>query len=255
VEPVAIISDIHANAEALEAVLKDIRGNGVHQIICLGDLMGYGPDPERVVDMVQDTCSIVIAGNHDWGVLKRPLPFNEHAAELLRIHQCKMTPRFFNILGRKRIRWKYLEALKSLYQDDGVMYVHGSVRNHVIEYVYPDSSEHFNIDQITAVFKKVNRIMFCGHTHLSCVIRDDFECRYGTDQRPEVQLTPGHKYIINPGSVGQPRDGNPRAGYAIFFGDKIVFRRVIYDVQKTCKKMMEIDGAGRLMASRLWHGH
>jgi predicted phosphodiesterase len=254
VEPIAIISDIHANAEALAAVLADIRNQGVKRIACLGDLMGYGPDPEKVVDMIRETCDIVIAGNHDWGVLKRPIPFNPHAAELINHHQCRMTPRIFDFIGRRKVRWKFLEKLQTLYQEDELMFVHGSLRQHVMEYVFPDKTSHFNQKQVQDLCKQANSVLFCGHTHLPCVIRDDMKCYYSSDEHPEVTLSKGHKHIVNPGSVGQPRDGDNRAGYCIFFGEKVRFRRVKYDVDTTCKKMLEIDGAARMMAGRLMRG-
>lgn len=253
-EPIAIISDIHANAEALEAVLADIKSQGVRRIACLGDLMGYGPDPQKVVDMVRETCQIVIAGNHDWGVLNRPIPFHPHAAELIKFHQCLMTPSFYHVIGKRKMRWKFLEGLQTLREEDNMLFVHGSLRNHVMEYVFPDRTDHFNKEQVQEMCKETPWVVFCGHTHLACVIRDDMKCGYATDKSAEVPIVKGHKYIINPGSVGQPRDRDNRAGYCIFFPDRVRFRRIKYDVDRTCRKMIEIDGAGRNMAGRLMRG-
>lgn len=254
-EPLAVISDVHANAEALEAVLADIRHLGVKRIACLGDLMGYGPDPQKVVDVVRDVCEIVIAGNHDWGVLKRPIPFNPLAEELIKFHQCMMTPKFYHILGKTKMRWKYLEKLQTLEEREDILFVHGSLRNHVMEYVFPDKTKHFNQGQVKDLCKQFSRILFTGHTHLACVIRDDMKCQYGTDQAPDVPLAKGRKYIINPGSVGQPRDGDARAGYCIFYGDRVHFRRIKYDVQQTCQKLMAMDGGARQIAGRLIRAH
>ena len=253
-EPLAIISDVHANVEALEAVIRDIRGQGIQRIACLGDLMGYGPDPDKVVDIVRETCQIVIAGNHDWGVLKRPIPFNPQAQEMVNYHQCVMTPKFYHFLGKRRLRWRYLEGLQTLRQEENLLFVHGSVRNHVMEYVFPDRTKHFSGAQIRDICKRTPWILFCGHTHLACVIRDDLLCGYPNEKASDIPIVKDHKYIINPGSVGQPRDGDNRAGYCIFLGDRIRFRRIKYDVDRTCKKMMEIDGVGRQVAARLMRG-
>jgi diadenosine tetraphosphatase ApaH/serine/threonine PP2A family protein phosphatase len=97
------------------------------------------------------------------------------------------------------------------------------------------------------LFELIPGLCFCGHTHVPCVIRDDLRCFYAG----EVRLERGRKYIINPGSVGQPRDGDPRSSFAVFYGDRVAFRRLAYDVDLTCRKILNSRGLHRFMADRL----
>ncbi|HID23813.1 MAG TPA: metallophosphatase family protein, partial [Planctomycetaceae bacterium] len=130
----AIISDIHANLEALEAVLQDIRTQGIEEVYCLGDIVGYGPNPCECVDLVMD-CKVVLLGNHDQGALFDPEWFNvpaERAIFWTRKVMESGSPR------DSQRRWDFLGDLPRIHTEDNVMFVHGSARNPLNEYVFPE---------------------------------------------------------------------------------------------------------------------
>lgn len=226
----AVISDIHSNRHALEAVLARIEDFGVDQVICLGDIVGYGPDPEVCVELVSRNCSVVIQGNHDLAV---------------------MDPRYtaqFNATARKTLDWTrnvletvHLDALcriRSLeYLGDLVTCVHDNPMPGPMTYVY---------DQQVAsnAFRAVDTpICLVGHTHIPMVfttrvslVEDDMDVRKVTAYLPrdgvDIQLDAASRSICNPGSVGQPRDGDPRASFAVLDLDRWTFtvHRERYDV-------------------------
>lgn len=232
--PLALISDVHANLEALQAVLEDIHSHGVTRIACLGDMVGYGPDPGPVLDTIEKTCDVVVAGNHEWAILHGTEGFNWLAAQIIDEHRTLLEARHRTFLENMRIR----------HDEDGRTFVHGSIRDPLMEYVFPSRYQLYDPLQLIELFESIPVLCFSGHTHIPAVIREDLECFDGGD----VEIEKGMKYIINPGSVGQPRDGDPRSSYALFYGDRVSFRRLPYDVELTCRKV------GGPMAHRLRAG-
>lgn len=237
-----VISDIHANLEALEAVLEDAQGQYT-EVWCLGDLVGYGPDPNECVERVRELPVACVAGNHDWAALGK-LPLDD-----------------FNPDARVASRWTqvaldassrtYLEALpETLVIGDKVTLVHGSPRHPIWEYVIsiPIALENF------AYFETPWCLI--GHSHIPVIFRyivedehKDCEAIIPPFNQP-ISLPPGERFIINPGSVGQPRDGDPRASYMLIDPDEgtIEYRRVSYPVDKTQAKMEELGLPPRLIA-------
>jgi diadenosine tetraphosphatase ApaH/serine/threonine PP2A family protein phosphatase len=237
---VLIISDIHANLVALEAVLA--AAGAVDAIWNLGDIVGYGPKPRECVDRVVELePAYSLIGNHDWACIGR-LPLDE-----------------FNPVARFATYWttaqlstdhmQYLEGLPNRIIEDGYMLVHGSPRHPVWEYV---TSARIALPQFDLFDSSV---CFLGHTHIQMYISHDVAKRGGPATPPldgdTLRLSSG-RYIVNPGSVGQPRDNDPRAAFALFDPDsgEITFRRIEYDIAET-QAQMESAGLPRPLITRL----
>lgn len=252
--PFALISDLHANLEAVEAVLADIEKRGLPEIVCIGDLVGYGPNPNEVVDLIMARVKTVVAGNHDWAVINKAYGFSERAREAIDYHRELMEPKFYHLIGKTRERWQFLEKLPKALETDDYQFVHGSLRDPLMEYVFGDRHRLFRPEQLDELFPKVKWICFSGHTHFPTVIRDDKLCWYPSEEQPSFTFERDHKYIVNVGSVGQPRDKDPRSCYASFDGKTITYYRVSYDVEKTRQKILAIDAMEKYLADRLVKG-
>ncbi|MEI6291639.1 MAG: metallophosphoesterase family protein [Chloroflexota bacterium] len=217
---VLVISDIHANIAALDAVLSD--AGDVDATWCLGDIVGYGPDPNQVIERLKGISNFTcILGNHDVAVLGQ------------------MDSAVFNTEARKSLLWQkqnvsadnlaYLETLpKECLIRENVTMAHGSPRDPVWEYILNTLSARLNFDSFSTPY------CFVGHTHLQTLfhleIERDLVSQYETRHGSHMQLKP--RAIINPGSVGQPRDRDPRSAYGIFHPQTSVWepRRVSYDI-------------------------
>ncbi|HBS28243.1 MAG TPA: phosphoesterase [Phycisphaerales bacterium] len=257
--PTAVISDIHGNASALRAVLADIDGVGARRIICLGDIVGYGPEPLACVDLVAQRCAWSLMGNHDFGVLYEPTNFNPgaEAAAYWTRDAFDAEPddaaraRRYEFLGRLRVR--VVEKIDS--SDRPVLAVHGSPRRPINEYIFPDDVLNAS-DKVRQVFAQVEGIAIVGHTHVPGVFTDEPDF-YPPDEAGEggvYRFTEGEKAIINVGSVGQPRDHDPRASYVLLYPDRVEFRRVEYDIDATAKQIKAIPQLNDWLADRLYEG-
>ena len=257
--PTAVISDIHGNAEALRAVLADIESKGIERIINLGDVVGYGPNPLEVVDMVSERCTWTLMGNHDFGVLYEPTNFNPAAessaywtrAQFDAEQDEALRAKRYDFLGRLRVR--VVETLPD--STVPVLAVHASPRRPINEYIFPDDATDAP-DKLEALFERVERIALVGHTHVPGVFTDE------PDFYPPAELgdggcyrfMEGEKSIINVGSVGQPRDQDPRASYGVLHADRVEFFRVEYDVKTTADKIRAIPDLHDYLAERLFEG-
>ncbi|MDX2016107.1 MAG: metallophosphoesterase family protein [Planctomycetota bacterium] len=257
--PTAVISDIHANEEALKAVLADIDRRGITQIICLGDIIGYGPDPLPCVDLVRKRCQWSLMGNHDFGVLYEPTNFNpgaESAAfwtrdQFDREADEKLRNERYDFLGRLRVR--VVEKLGDV--PFPVLAVHGSPRRPINEYIFPDDADE-SPDKMEAIFDRVERLAIVGHTHVPGVFTSDPDfyppAELGADRC--YRFREGEKAIINVGSVGQPRDHDPRASYVILHADRAEFVRLEYDVAVTAQRIKAIPQLSDWLGDRLFDG-
>jgi len=255
----AVISDIHANMEALTAVLDDIATRKVEQIICLGDVVGYGPEPKECVDKVMEVASVTLMGNHDFAVLYEPTNFNIGAESA-----CYWTRQQLQTdtadLAKANGRWDFLGKLKIKHAVPGEAYgmgelsfVHGSPRRPINEYVFPDDVYN-NPNKVTVLFERFSHLCFVGHTHVPGVFLDtpDF---YNPEELEWVfEVNPRRKALINVGSVGQPRDRDNRAGYVLIEPGRIRFVRVPYDVQGVTEKVYAIDALDDYLGTRLKEG-
>ena len=240
----AIIADIHANLAALKAVLVDVKQRGgVEEIWCLGDIVGYGPDPHDCIELLRQTKHICVVGNHDLAAVGQidTTDFNPDA-----VAASEWTAEHLN---SQDVR--YIKSLPRVINKDDFTIVHGSPREPIWEYVLSISGARENF----AYFKT----QFCllAHTHVPAAFSYDEGGACSFRQfAPEKELVPAEeRLIINPGAVGQPRDGDPRASYAIYDSDKQRFwlYRVPYDVTETQSHMVEQKLPMRLVA-RLSHG-
>lgn len=280
---IALISDIHANFEALCAVISDIEAHDVVTIICLGDIVGYGPDPEKCVDLVMQEAHLSIMGNHDFALLNVPFGFNPIAAEVIRKTQeimrpgperenfpydsacqhyyvCsiqKEMPRCLIMEHSKTARWDFLQKLNDKIAEEKVLYVHGSPLDPTFEYVFPPVFEKaWDPQRIEELFLYVNHLCFCGHTHIPCAIASNLTCIYPQECDYKLVLDVNKKYIINPGSVGQPRDRDNRASYLLYDekNNKVEWRRLEYDIRSVVDKSDTMCGKGNWCGARLWEG-
>jgi len=221
-----VISDIHGNFPAMQTVLHDAPA--FDAIWCLGDLVGYGPNPNQCIQQLQEFPHICVAGNHDWGVIGRAdvFVFNHAARQAL-----QWTQRELSLESRQ-----YLAELSTTVSVEDYLLVHGSPREPIWEYLL--DSEHAAVNFMDMDF----RVALVGHTHIPIVFEWVEETQSAQILLPDWQ-TPlsleGRRLIINPGSVGQPRDGNPHAAYAILDTEMqtFEFRRVPYPVEITQERM------------------
>lgn len=247
----AIISDIHGNLDALEVVLADIDRRGINTIYCLGDILGYGPDPCECLDHVIERCNWSLMGNHDFAVLYEPTAFNASAqtSAFWTRRQLEFEPD----VDVRRQRWQYLGNLHIRELSDGIAWYHASPRRPINEYIFPDDVIT-TPTKINQIFDRIEHKCFVGHTHITGVFTDEPDFYPPADLGDRYTFTKPEKCIVNPGSVGQPRDRDPRASYAIMDGDTIEFLRLEYDVKAVIEKVSQIPELHEYLGLRLLEG-
>jgi predicted phosphodiesterase len=240
---ILVISDIHANLVAFETVLNDAKGQWDY-VWCLGDVVGYGPDPNECCDLLKTLPHLCLAGNHDWAALGR------------------LDIRTFNVDARKAVNWtqqtltedniSFLSALPTTFVLGNYTLAHGSPREPVWEYILDPLIAALNFPHFETNYCLV------GHTHTPVIFEMTSEEGDTTSLQPryrEPRQLNGHRLIINPGSIGQPRDSNPDAAYGILHVEEAIFehRRVAYPIHITQERMRKHDLPERLVG-RLEHG-
>jgi predicted phosphodiesterase len=239
---IAVISDVHGNLEALRQVLSDIERSGIDAILCLGDNIGYGPEPEAVVQLVRRRKIPCVLGNHELAVLKDKVLdwFNPAAKKSLLIT--------IDMLSDDTMQ--YLSGLPTCRTAFGCRFVHGFPPDSAVLYLF-EISEHVR----DRTFRQMaERICFVGHTHeLLIVSSDGAGSTYEPLHAGSTSLKPENKYIISVGSVGQPRDGDNRAKYVIFdtSNDAIDVRFIPYDIASVAKKILAA-GLPEVHAAKLY---
>lgn len=247
----AIISDIHGNLAALEAVLADIEKQDVSGIVCLGDTIGYGPEPRACLDHAL-RFDFSILGNHDNSALFDPEGFNS-AAEQAIFWTRKQLETDTEDVAVSRRRMEFLCELPRLVRESGVLFVHGSPRGPTNEYVFPEDANHPR--KMEKLFALIERICFQGHTHVPGIFTSDMRFLASADVTDKYVLPAGQKAMINAGSVGQPRDKDPRSCYVVFDGESIEFRRVEYDIERTVAAIEAEPELDNFLGYRLREGH
>jgi len=241
----AVLSDIHGNLTAFQAVLQDIEAKGGVQCIwCLGDIVGYGPDPKECIELLRQYDHLCVAGNHDWGAIAKIDidDFNPEAAAA-----CCWTGRQ---LDRQEV--DYLANLPLMVSEGDFTLVHGSPREPIWEYLVSTYIAKVSFDYFMTKFCLV------GHSHVPIFFEypaSGGECLLH-ELMPDATINLSvNRLIINPGGLGQPRDGDPRASYAIYDSDSNVIwhYRVPYDVTITQQRMKEY-GLPHRLAARLSYG-
>ena len=252
-----LISDIHGNKEALDAVIKDMQEQGVQRLICLGDIVGYGPYPGECLDMCFE-CGVVLMGNHEEALMNSAdeLHFNPRAKRAI-----DWTREHLKSTGTEEIRkkrWDILNNLKMQARDNKYLFVHASPREPTREYVLPRDCR--NTEKMRDIFSMIQHVCFVGHTHVPGVFLEDLSFTKPDDLwGHNYFIEDGEKALINIGSVGQPRDGDTRASYCIIDNDDpssvtVIFRRVEYDVEATARAIEENADLDNYLAERLRHG-
>jgi len=235
---IAIISDIHSNLEALKAAFQYADEHDIDKIYCLGDVVGYGPNPNECVELVRDRCEVVLMGNHDYAAIGRANIdyFNEYA---------KMSTHWtIDQLNDENL--DFLNTLPFSHKDDDLLFVHSSPSNpshwYYVLSVQDAKMEMQSFDE---------RICLIGHSHVPVVFSGQ---NFNRESRQKLQ--PNKKYIINVGSLGQPRDGNPNPCFAILDPERnnLEFIRLEYDIITTHDKIVNA-GLPLFLAERLLKGY
>jgi len=236
----AVIGDVHGNLDALQAVLEDVDGQGVDGALCVGDVVGYGAEPEACLALVSERCSVLVGGNHDYAAGGRS------------------SLEYFNPYARRALEWtaeqlcpdsqQHLSSLELVAEMDSFALVHSSFfAPERFDYIFAPSQAR------VCFLKQEVPVAFCGHTHLPIAFFATNPITYSTG--PEISLDPEIKTLVNVGSVGQPRDEDPRACYAIYDSEVgvVTLRRVTYNIQQAAKKII-LAGLPEVLAERLFLG-
>jgi len=236
----AIISDVHSNLEALEAVLGALEGEKIDSYLSTGDIVGYGADPGPCIERIRALDPHIVAGNHDWAV-----------AGALSLD-------FFNAYAREAIEWtrtrigaddtEWLRSLKLVKKFGKVTLVHATLHTpENFDYLLTAYDAHLSLEILETP------VCFVGHSHVPVTFAQNGTVTFSFAS--EIDLAGVHRAIVNAGSVGQPRDGNPHASFGIYDSEKDVVqvRRVPYDIGKATKKIVAA-GLPPVLAERLWVG-
>ena len=234
-----IFGDIHSNLEALEAVIEAYQKEHIDKYLCAGDVVGYATNPKECIDKVKTLAMITVAGNHDWG-----------SVDLF-------SADYFNPNAKEAISWTkrnlgeqdkyFLESLKLVYKNEDLTLVHGTL----------DNPQDFNYMTDGYIAEETFRVLetnicFVGHSHAAGIfIKDKDDNLYYLEEQ-YIDIKDANKYIVNVGSVGQPRDGNPQGAYCIFDSDKkgVRIERISYDI-KTARKKIIKAGLPKFLGDRL----
>jgi diadenosine tetraphosphatase ApaH/serine/threonine PP2A family protein phosphatase len=239
---VAVISDIHGNLHALEAVLADIDRQAPDEIWCLGDVVGYGPRPNDCVALARERATVSLCGNHDLAVIGTldVADFSGDAAAAVRWTQ--------GVLDSEARDW--LASLQPTAVRPGADLYHGSPRDPVWDYVLSEEVARLCLLETTAP------IVLVGHSHVALALAWDGDAIEGglAPEGTEAELSP-RRWLLNPGSVGQPRDGDARAAWLLVDDDasRATFRRVTYPIDQTQAEIRE-QGLPAALAARIAHG-
>ncbi len=250
----AIISDIHANAEALEVVLADIARQNIAQIYCLGDIIGYGPNPVECLDKAL-AFDMSLLGNHEEAVLNGAFGMNQLAKEAIDWTREQLQTGS----SGDRPRWDFLQELPLTFVEDDLLFVHGSPRDPTTEYILrSDTEDLFGEvpEKVKAWFSLVPRLCFVGHTHTPGIITEDSQFLAPHEFGHHFRFDQDRRYICNVGSVGQPRDGNNKACYTTYdrAAGTLTYHRLDYPFSVTAKKIRDNPRLGERNAERLEKG-
>ena len=237
----AYISDVHANLEALEAVFQDIDKQSIQNIFFLGDVVGYGANPNECAELIKNNCDLCIAGNHDHAALGITdiSYFNERAADAIMWT--------FEVMDEATTAFLEKHPFTREIEDQDVLLAHGSP--------YEPEAWHYVLsmeDVKRSLEAQTNRICLVGHSHRPFLAEETAEGELLIHPM-WITLTEGSRYIMNVGSVGQPRDRDPRSSYLIIDDEMAELIRVEYDIATTQKKILDA-GLPEQLAVRLAMG-
>lgn len=253
---IAFISDLHSNLEALEVALADIDALGVESVVCLGDVIGYGASPREVCQLTMQRCPVTLQGNHDAALLDDRDARGFHERALLAVDWTRraLDPE----VEEHWPIWDWLGELVPAMElelpgSEAVQIVHASPCEPLAEYLMPNlPGDHKRVQANFETAK--HRLTFYGHTHHPGWFAegDGFERAAGHDA--VLKLEESRRYLINVGSVGQPRDGDKRLAYALFDGESVRWRRLDYPVEQASAKIAAVPDLPETLSSRLLVG-
>lgn len=237
----AVISDVHSNLEALIAVLEDLRNRNISDIFFIGDAVGYGPNPNECIALLKEKCRFLLAGNHEWGVagLMDVHRFNESAEAAILWTR--------SVISQANLNAIKLFPIKEVLKRENITLVHAApYEPEEWQYILRFEDALFNFDYFDT------KLCFIGHSHRPAIIEKPLSGEL-LSQKNKISCNPESRYIINTGSVGQPRDGNPMASYVVVKEADVEIVRVAYDFRVTQKKMSEA-GLPHMLIERLAFG-
>lgn len=261
----AILSDLHGNTPALEVALADARARGARRYVCLGDVVGYGADPCSCLDVVMQMCvpgardpaldgdggledGLCLLGNHEQALLFHAEDFNPKARAAIDWTRDELN----RDPGRSDVYWEFLDKLEPSSADEVAMFVHGSPRDPVREYMLPRDIR--SAEKMAANFACMTRsVCFVGHSHVPAIYYEDGSLfrPSGTDGPYDLGDTDANRCIVNVGSIGQPRDGDRRLSYVLFDGRNVTFVRLEYDWESAAEAIRRVPELPDYLADRL----
>lgn len=249
---IAIISDLHSNLEAVSAAFADIERQGIRKVYCLGDVVGYGANPREVLRLVMEKCQVTLLGNHENALMFYPEDFSEKARIAIEWTRTILNSAEYSKEENYRF-WGFLGDRPKEYREEKALYVHGSPRNPLMEYMLPRDVQ--NQTKMKAVFAVQDRaVCFVGHSHVPGVYTEDCKFLAPENIQYEYELPETGKTLINVGSVGQPRDGDTRLSYVSYDGKRVRFHRIAYDHKAASEKIRATPGLPVFLAERLLVG-
>jgi predicted phosphodiesterase len=238
---VAVISDVHSNLAGLEAVLAEIDADPPDEIWCLGDVVGYGPRPNECCELVEDRAAICLGGNHDLAI-RGTIDLDEFSGD------AAVAARWTRVVLTERSQ-RFLETLAPVGERHEVALYHGSARDPIWEYVLSDEAA------AATLVLSPHPVVLVGHSHVALEVAWEEDILSGGLAAAGTQTRLDGRVLLNPGSVGQPRDGDRRASYLVLDlgAGTAAFRRVEYDIERT-QAEMRAEGLPEGLAARLAHG-
>jgi diadenosine tetraphosphatase ApaH/serine/threonine PP2A family protein phosphatase len=248
----AILSDIHSNVDALSVALADVGMRGIEDVVCLGDVIGYGASPRECISTVMERCRFTVLGNHEQAAMHYAEDFNPKARAAI-----DWTRATLNAPERPREEnfrlWGFLGELPEVVRDERTFYSHGSPRDPLREYILPKDAK--NEAKMEAAFAAFDRpVAMIGHSHVPGIFTQDGRFISPRSLEGPWRFPREGKTLVNVGSVGQPRDGDPRLGYAIYDGESVEFVRLDYDMEKAASRIRATGVLPEFLASRLLAG-
>jgi predicted phosphodiesterase len=235
---IAVLSDIHGNLEALNSAVDYIEKNEIDEICCLGDIVGYGPNPNECVEIISEKCTTVVIGNHDHAVIG--LTSTEYFNDFAKLSTYWTS----NILTEENK--EFLSSLEFTSRKDDILFVHSTPSD--------PPMWHYILSEIDARHELGHfeeKICFIGHSHFPIIFHTN-----GFSRKSKLKLEEAQRYIVNVGSIGQPRDGNPKTCFCVYDDNKqeIEYIRLNYDIELTRDKIVRA-GLPVFLADRLIKGY
>ena len=264
----AILSDLHGNIPALSVLLEDARGRGARRYVCLGDVVGYGAKPRECLDIVMERCcenpiedlepGLCLQGNHEEALLGSAEDFNPKARAAI-----DWTRDAIDVdAARRDAYWEFIGELAPSASDGVAMFAHGSPSDPAREYMLPrDIRDEVKMRRVFRDMVEGPQVCFVGHSHVPAVYYEDLRLYRPRNRKDEQGIPLEGPYdlgesrsIINVGSVGQPRDGDPRLSYVLFDGSNVSFVRLAYDHERAAQDIKDTNALPEYLAERLLIG-